>query len=146
MYMKVHQNLHRHQHAGILIPGQQRVLPITGLCVLNICPTMHKVLMTQYLGQFSSHSTVDIFNNVEVRWEEDIKIALMNLRAESAAIQRANVIDTYKWRRDRHHLPLVPSLHDRGIQTRDGVRQGIEITCHQAVGGEVLVEYIKELH
>lgn len=71
--------LHRHQHAGILIPGQQRILPIPRLSILDIRPAVHKVLMAHDLCQLPRHGTIDVLNDVEVGWEEDIEVALLNL-------------------------------------------------------------------
>lgn len=41
---------------------------------------MHKVLMGHDLCQLPRHSTIDILDGIEVRREEDIEVALMNLR------------------------------------------------------------------
>lgn len=71
--------LHSHQHTGILVPAQQRVLPISSLSVFNIGPAAHKVFMAHNLSQFSSDSTIHVFNNIEVSGEEDIEIPLVNL-------------------------------------------------------------------
>lgn len=71
--------LHSHQHTGILVPAQQRVLPIPSLCILDISPPAHEVFMAHDLGQFSSHGTIHVFNDIEVSWEEDIEVPLVNL-------------------------------------------------------------------
>lgn len=71
--------LHCHQHTGIFIPGQQRILPTPRLSVLDVRPSMNKVFMTHDLCQLPGNGTVDIFNNIEIGREEDIKVALMDL-------------------------------------------------------------------
>jgi hypothetical protein len=38
--------------------------------------------MAHDLGQFSSHSTIHVFNDIEVSWEEDIKVPLVDLYSE----------------------------------------------------------------
>ena len=40
---------------------------------------MNKVFMTHDLCQLPGNGTVDIFNNIEIGREEDIKVALMDL-------------------------------------------------------------------
>lgn len=71
--------LHSHQHAGIFIPAQQRILPIPRLSILDISPAMHKLLMASDLSQLARHSTIHILNDIKVCREEDIKISLVNL-------------------------------------------------------------------
>lgn len=70
---------HSHQHTGILVPAQQRVLPIPSLCILNISPAAHEVFMAHNLCQFSSHGTIHVFDDIEVSGEEDVKIPLVDL-------------------------------------------------------------------
>lgn len=42
--------LYRHQHAGVLVPGQQRVLAASRLSVFDVCPAADKVFMAHDLG------------------------------------------------------------------------------------------------
>lgn len=79
--------LHRHQHAGVLIPAQQRVLPIPRLGIFNVRPAVHKLLMARHLCQFPCHRAVDIFNDVKVCGEEDIKVSLVDLQGILANLQ-----------------------------------------------------------
>lgn len=79
MYIPSSGYLHRHQHAGILVPGQQRILPVPRLSILDIRPAVHKVFMAHDLCQLARHGTIHVLNNVEVCWEKNIKVALVNL-------------------------------------------------------------------
>lgn len=85
--------LHRHQHAGILVPAQQRILSIPRLGIFNVRPAVHKVLVARDLGQFSSHRAVDIFNDIKVSGEEDIKVSLVDL-----SDILANVQEIHEWK------------------------------------------------
>lgn len=67
------------QNLGIFIPCQQRIFTALGLCVPNISPSFHKLLMASNKCKFARNSTVQIFNYVEICWEKDIKVALMDL-------------------------------------------------------------------
>lgn len=75
---KIHR-LHCHQHTGILVPGQQRILPAPCLGIFDVCPPTNKVLVAHDLGQLSGDGTVDVLDDVEVGGEEDIKVALVDL-------------------------------------------------------------------
>lgn len=71
--------LHRHQHASILVPVQERVLSISRLRILNVGPAFHEVLVTHDLGQLARHGTVHILDDIEVCREKDIKVPLVDL-------------------------------------------------------------------
>lgn len=71
--------LHCHEHTGILVPGQQRILPAPRLSVFDVRPSMNKVFMAHDLCQLPGNGTVDIFNDVEIGGKEDIKVALVDL-------------------------------------------------------------------
>lgn len=71
--------LHRHQHAGVLVPAQQWILSVPRLGIFDVRPAVHKVLMTGDLGQFARHRAVDIFHDVKVGREEDVKVSLVDL-------------------------------------------------------------------
>jgi hypothetical protein len=55
-------------------------------------------------------------------------------------------VETYKWCRDRNHLPLVPCLDHRRIQTLDRIAQLVEVTADQLVVWELLIQRKEELH
>ena len=78
-HYRTYNALHRDQHAGVLIPGQQRVLPVLRLRVLNVRPPAHEVLVAHYLGQLARDGAVDVFGRVEVGRKEDVEISLMDL-------------------------------------------------------------------
>lgn len=54
--------------------------------------------------------------------------------------------ETYEWSGHRHGSPLISSLDHRRIQPRHCVGQGAEITCHETMCREVLVQHVEELH
>jgi hypothetical protein len=53
---------------------------------------------------------------------------------------------TYKRRRYRNHLPPVPRLHYRRIQSLHRIPQLMEITADQLVIWKFLVQHVEELH
>lgn len=79
--------LHSHQHASILIPAQQRILPIPRLRVLNISPAVHELLMARNLRQLPGNSTIHILDNIEVCREENIEVALVDLSSKISHVQ-----------------------------------------------------------
>lgn len=58
---------------------QQRILTARGRRVFNICPALHKVPVRHDPGQLAGDGAVHGLGHGEVRGEEDIKIALMDL-------------------------------------------------------------------
>lgn len=79
--------LHSHQHASILIPAQQRILSIPRLRILNVSPTVHELLVACDLRQLPGNSTIHILDDIEVRREEDIEVALVDLQKEISHVQ-----------------------------------------------------------
>lgn len=71
--------LHGQQHTGILVPGQQRVLSVPRFRVLDVRPAVDKVFVADNLGQFPGDRPVEILDDIEVRWEENIKVSLLDL-------------------------------------------------------------------
>lgn len=43
-------NLHGDQHAGVLVPAQQRIFPTPRLRVFDVRPSVHKVFVAHDLG------------------------------------------------------------------------------------------------
>lgn len=72
--------LHSHQHASILIPAEQRILSIPRLRILNVSPTVHELLVARDLRQLPGNSTIHILDDIEVRREENIEVALVDLQ------------------------------------------------------------------
>ena len=64
--------LYRHQHAGVLVPGQQRVLAASRLSVFDVCP--------------AGSGPVKVLDDVKVRREENIKVPLMYLLREVSLV------------------------------------------------------------
>lgn len=71
--------LERDEHIGILVPIEHWIFTISRFRILHICPSSEEVLMAAHTGQFACDSPIDIFHHLEVRGEEDIKVALVNL-------------------------------------------------------------------
>ena len=82
---KIH-SLDRHQHTGILVPVQQRILPVSCLSIFNVCPAINKILVAHDLRQLSGDCTVDILDDVKVGREEDIKVSLVDLLLSAAVL------------------------------------------------------------
>lgn len=55
-------------------------------------------------------------------------------------------VETHKRRRNRNHLPLVPRLNHRCIQTLYRIAQLVEVTANQLMIWELLIERVEELH
>lgn len=71
--------LHRAQYARVLVPRQQRVLAAPRLRVLNVRPALHKVLMAHHRRQLARDGAVNVLDDIEVRGEEDVEVALVDL-------------------------------------------------------------------
>lgn len=111
---------------------------------------------------FACHGAVDVIDDDEVGREEDVEVALMDLkdcqhelqvwkgRGEEILMRKRRIgrgeETAYKRRRDRHRAPLVPRLHHRRIDAFDSIGQGVKITCHQPMQGEIGTENIEKLH
>jgi len=67
------------KHLCVLVPRQQWVLATPRLGVLNVCPSFHEVLVTRHERQFTSNGPVNVLNHIKVGWEENIKVALVDL-------------------------------------------------------------------
>ena len=65
---------------GIRIPAQHGIFAISGLSVFDIGPALEKVSMAEDAGQLASDGAVDVFHDVEVGGEEDVEVALMDIR------------------------------------------------------------------
>lgn len=71
--------LHRHHDTSVLVPGQERVLAVPRLRVFDVRPATHEVFVAHDLGQFASDGAVEVLDDVEIRGEEDIEVALLDL-------------------------------------------------------------------
>ena len=71
--------LHRGKNASILIPTQQRILPILRLRLFHIRPSPQELLVRQDTREFAGDGSIHHFHNVEISGEEDIEVALMYL-------------------------------------------------------------------
>lgn len=63
----------------IFIPRQQWILAILTLRLFNIRPAHQELLVSQDLCQLPCDSLVDLLHDLEVGWEENIEVALMDL-------------------------------------------------------------------
>jgi hypothetical protein len=72
-------SLQRSKNTSILIPPQERILPILCLRLFHIRPPPQELLMREDTREFAGNSSVHHFHNVEVGGEEDVEVALMYL-------------------------------------------------------------------
>lgn len=72
--------LHSDHKAGIFIPVQQRALSRFGLRILDIRPAIHEPLMRHDLCELAGDGAVHVFHDLEVGWEEDVEVALLDLQ------------------------------------------------------------------
>lgn len=70
---------HSRKYTSILIPAQQRVLPVLRLRLLNIRPSPQEVLMRHDARELACYRAVDLLHHREVGGEEDVEIALVDL-------------------------------------------------------------------
>lgn len=65
---------------GVLVPAQQRVVPILRTCFRKVCTAVHELLMQICSCKAPSYSHVHFLHDFEVGGEEDIKVALVDLQ------------------------------------------------------------------
>ena len=75
--------LYSSHDTGILIPCQHRVFTVPRLGFLKISPPLQKFFMAHYPRELPCHRPIDGFHYWKVRWEEDVKIALLYLMKRS---------------------------------------------------------------
>jgi hypothetical protein len=73
--------LYSNHDTCILIPVQQWVLPTLSLCILDVRPSLHEVLVSECSCQFTRYSTVHVLHDFEICRKENVEVALLNLRA-----------------------------------------------------------------
>jgi hypothetical protein len=73
-------DLYSYHNTSILIPIQQRILSTLSLCILNVRPPPHKILMRKRPRQLSCYGAIHIFHDFEVCREEDIEVPLLDLQ------------------------------------------------------------------
>ena len=66
-----------HHDAGILVPGQHRILAAAHLRIVDVSPPSEEVLVCHYTSQSSCQCTVDVFHDAKVGREQDVEIALI---------------------------------------------------------------------
>jgi hypothetical protein len=79
-YRSLLQCLYSNHDGSVLVPAQERILPIPRLCILNVGPTFEKVLMRHDTSELSGDSAVDCFIHRKVRGEQNIEEALVDLQ------------------------------------------------------------------
>lgn len=71
--------LHRDHHTCILVPAQQRIVPVLRARFRNVRPACHKVLVQICSCEAAGDGSIHRFHDFEVGGEEDVEIALVNL-------------------------------------------------------------------
>lgn len=71
--------LYSRQNTSVLVPRQQRVIPILRFRLLNIGPSPEILLMGEDSCELAGYGSVHEFHDVEVGGKEDIEVALMDL-------------------------------------------------------------------
>lgn len=99
--------LHSHQHASILIPAQQRILSIPRLRILNVSPTVHELLVARDLRQLPSNSTIHILDDIEIRREEDIEVALVDLQKKKSVMFKVHIQENIHIQKESTQAPSV---------------------------------------
>lgn len=75
--------LHSHKNTGVAIVGYQGVLAASSLGVFNIRPLAHEITMRHDTGQLACDGTVNSFCDLKICGEQNIEVALVNLRLVS---------------------------------------------------------------
>lgn len=136
---------HSDHDTCILVPAHQRVVTVLRTRLCNIRSARHEILVCVCARKLACDGCVHGLHDLEVGGEEDIEVALVNLELVRRSIQHVGKI-TYQRRGDRNHLPLVPRLHDRRIDTPNCLTQLVEVGADELVVGELGCEYVEELH
>lgn len=68
-----------HHYARVLIPPEHRILSIARLRILDIGPAPQEILMAHHACQLACDGAVDVFDDAEIGWEEDVEVALLDL-------------------------------------------------------------------
>lgn len=92
--------------------------------------------MRQYPRELTRDCSVHKVHNVEICWEQDVKVALMDLRSISLKVLREEE-STYERGGHRYCPPLKPSLHNRCIHSPNCIWQVMEIARHQPMTWKV---------
>ena len=66
------------QESSILVQLQHQVFTVLGPCCFNIAPSIEELLVLGRFNKFPCHLNVDVLGNLEVRWEHDIEVPLVN--------------------------------------------------------------------
>lgn len=72
-------SLHRRHEARIFVMRKQWILAILCLCIFEIRPSSHELLMAVNLCQLARHCAVHVGHDVEICREENVKEALLDL-------------------------------------------------------------------
>jgi hypothetical protein len=67
------------KNTSVLIPVQQRVLPILRFRLFDISPPPQELLMRQDSGELAGDSSIHQLHDVEVGGKQNVEIALMYL-------------------------------------------------------------------
>ena len=69
----------RYHDTRILIPAQQWVVSVLGLRLLDVGSAVHEVFVRVRACELSCNACVHFFYDIEVGWEEDVEVALVDL-------------------------------------------------------------------
>lgn len=72
--------LYSDHHAGVLVPAQKGVLAAPRLGVGDVGPGAHEVLVRRDAGEAAGDGAVHGLHDAEVGGEEDVEVALVDLR------------------------------------------------------------------
>lgn len=112
----------------IRIPTNHRILSTPRPRILEIPPPLQELPLPHNPGQLPCHRPIDILHSPEVRRKKYIKKPLLYIRSG-----------------DGYNATLVACLHDRGVETSDGIRKMGEIGKEQLVQGKVGAEDVEKL-
>jgi hypothetical protein len=65
---------------GVLIPAQERIIPIFRTCLCDIRPASQEILVQVCAREATCYSCVHRFHDFKVGGEENVKIALVDLQ------------------------------------------------------------------
>lgn len=141
------------KNTSILVVGQQGILAAPRLRVLHVCPATHEIAVGHDARELARDGAVHGLGDAKVGGEQDVKVALVNLQhcqhtARDGSCFRMMALGgcTYQRRCDGHHFPMVPRLHNGGVQPLHGLGQPVKVRGEQFVGRKVLFQHVEELH
>ena len=71
--------LHGNHDARVLVPGDQRIVPVLRARLGDISPARHELLVRVCAGELPCDGRVHGLHDLEVGGEEDVEVALVDL-------------------------------------------------------------------